>query len=363
MTQQRPNLNLKRDNNSHNKFLQSSRSIILLGMNNFYRQILGAAMLTIFLGSCSDMGEPEILLPQLGLDVNQVDFSAITIGNSQTQQIAVYNTGAGELQGTLTLVQDSLVYALHPEGAFTLAAGDTLFATLSFLPGSETHYTATILITSDDPGQQEVSIQVLGSGTAALIPVLSLSRTSIDFGSIFNGETSQEQVTFTSTGTDTVRITNLQLDLDVFVSNAVLPLTLAPGETQLVTITYQPSSSADHSGSMVITSNSSGSPQTISLAGKAEAEISYAASVQPIFNSSCIGCHGTSGGLNLSSYSQLMSGGNTGGVVITDDGVNSRLVKKLRGTAGSQMPLNGSALSEATINIIENWINQGALDN
>ena len=40
------------------------------------------------------------------------------------------------------------------------------------------------------------------------------------------------------------------------------------------------------------------------------------------------------------------------------------MVKKLRGTAsGLQMPKNQDPLDEATINLIETWINEGALDN
>ena len=37
------------------------------------------------------------------------------------------------------------------------------------------------------------------------------------------------------------------------------------------------------------------------------AQVDYNAQIQPIFNSNCTQCHGTSGGLNLSSYSDLMS--------------------------------------------------------
>ena len=91
--------------------------------------------------------------------------------------------------------------------------------------------------------------------------------------------------------------------------------------------------------------------------------ISYSSTIQPLF-SSCAGCHGNSGGLSLSSYVNLMSGGNSGAVVIAGNGSGSLLVKKLRGTAsGLQMPKNQDPLDDATINLIETWINEGALDN
>ena len=87
--------------------------------------------------------------------------------------------------------------------------------------------------------------------------------------------------------------------------------------------------------------------------------ISYTATIQPIFNTNCTGCHGGSGGLTLTSYSDLM--GNN--VVDPGDGAASKLIQRLKGTSGTQMPQNQDPLDEATINLIETWIDEGALDN
>ena len=92
--------------------------------------------------------------------------------------------------------------------------------------------------------------------------------------------------------------------------------------------------------------------------------ISYTATIQPIFSTNCTGCHGGSGGLNLGSYSTLMSGGNSGTVVISGNGSGSHLIQKLQGTAsGSQMPKGGILFDETTINLIKTWIDEGALNN
>ncbi|MDP6684895.1 MAG: c-type cytochrome domain-containing protein [Candidatus Marinimicrobia bacterium] len=92
--------------------------------------------------------------------------------------------------------------------------------------------------------------------------------------------------------------------------------------------------------------------------------VSFISDIQPIFNVNCMGCHGNSSGLNLSTYSNLMNGGNSGSAVIPGDGANSLIIQKLRGTGpGSQMPLGGNALDESLISLIETWINEGALNN
>ena len=92
--------------------------------------------------------------------------------------------------------------------------------------------------------------------------------------------------------------------------------------------------------------------------------ISYSGYVQNIFNDNCINCHGISGGLNLTSHENLMLGGISGATIIPNDGSNSLLIKKLRGTAtGGQMPPQ-CCLDESTIiTLIETWINEGAENN
>jgi len=99
--------------------------------------------------------------------------------------------------------------------------------------------------------------------------------------------------------------------------------------------------------------------------------VSFAGQIQPVFNANCINCHGTSGGLNLTagvSYSQLYhipasSSCTSLHRVFPNDADNSVLYKKVAGiTCGSRMPLGGS-LSQTEINLIHDWINQGAQNN
>jgi hypothetical protein len=61
-----------------------------------------------------------------------------------------------------------------------------------------------------------------------------------------------------------------------------------------------------------------------------------------------------------------MSGGNSGLVIISENGAGSYLIKKLRGAdtiSGGQMPAIGCCLDEPDIQLIETWIDEGALEN
>ncbi len=87
--------------------------------------------------------------------------------------------------------------------------------------------------------------------------------------------------------------------------------------------------------------------------------VNYSTDIQPIFNAHCTYCHGVSGGLTLTSYSDLMEND----VVEPTNSTASKLIQKLRGTLGTQMPKNQDPLDETTINLIETWIDEGALHN
>jgi hypothetical protein len=104
--------------------------------------------------------------------------------------------------------------------------------------------------------------------------------------------------------------------------------------------------------------------------------VSFSAQIQPIFTASCVnaGCH-PGGGAPFSlasgqSYSNLVnqpaSVGSCQGQMRVQPANpdNSVLVKRLEGsTCGNQMPLGGTPLSAASIQLIRDWITQGAQNN
>ena len=94
------------------------------------------------------------------------------------------------------------------------------------------------------------------------------------------------------------------------------------------------------------------------------AQVDYATQIQPIFNANCTSCHGSSGGVNLSSFEALMgSTGNFYGssLVVAGDPDASGLVDKIEPNPqnGSRMPQGGS-LQQSEIDLIRQWITEGA---
>ena len=102
---------------------------------------------------------------------------------------------------------------------------------------------------------------------------------------------------------------------------------------------------------------------TAALTSLVFSQISYTNQIQPIFNSNCTGCHmgGGAATLNLTDYNGMMAGGVSGLVVISGDHYNSDLYNRItlpEGAAGSMPP--NDPLSQEEINLIADWINEGA---
>lgn len=96
------------------------------------------------------------------------------------------------------------------------------------------------------------------------------------------------------------------------------------------------------------------------------AQIDYGTQIQPIFNASCVGCHGGTSGVFLDNYNDVMNsvGSQYGRAIVTPgNATDSPLYDKLLPNPqfGNRMPSGGS-LSEAQISLIRDWINQGALE-
>ena len=88
------------------------------------------------------------------------------------------------------------------------------------------------------------------------------------------------------------------------------------------------------------------------------AQVDYDSQIQPIFNERCTSCHGSMGGLNLTSYENLMGGGLSGDEVIPYDHSSSELWQRIN---SGQMPPGNNDLNDNEVDLIAQWIDEGAM--
>ena len=93
------------------------------------------------------------------------------------------------------------------------------------------------------------------------------------------------------------------------------------------------------------------------------ATVSFAHDVLPIIESRCTNCHGgdrVEKGLNLKTYADMMAGSENGPVVTAGNAADSKLVELI---VTQKMPKRGPKLTPPQVQLIAEWVNQGALNN
>ncbi len=114
--------------------------------------------------------------------------------------------------------------------------------------------------------------------------------------------------------------------------------------------------------------------------GGGDGMVSFAGQIQPIFDARCTVCHQAGGLADILGITlRLVPGESYNGLVnqpssqradltrvVPGDSTSSLLFLKVSSNTppvGSRMPLFGAALSQAEIDLIRDWIDQGAQDN
>ena len=106
----------------------------------------------------------------------------------------------------------------------------------------------------------------------------------------------------------------------------------------------------------------------ILLLSKLFAQIDYNDQIQPIFDNNCISCHNGggayAGNLDLSSYAETIEGGGSGNTVVPNDHASSILYQRIILPESDQesMPRNSTPLSQSDIDLVAQWIDEGALE-
>ena len=97
----------------------------------------------------------------------------------------------------------------------------------------------------------------------------------------------------------------------------------------------------------------------------ADSKVDFAKDIQPLLKENCFKCHGTEkqkGKLRLDSKEAALKGGKAGPAFVAGDAGKSEIIRRLTlpKTDDDFMPSEGEPLAKAQIDLIRDWINQGA---
>lgn len=283
-----------------------------------------------------------------GLTVTQEVLTAITVspspssgfvgGSLSFQAAGTFNNGtnSNNVNSLVTWSSSNPTVATINSGnglaQLNQAGSATITATRASSPGvtgTSALTVSAIVLTSITVTPAAPSIQVNATQQFTAAGVFSDSSTSPNVNS---------QVTWSSTNTGVATI-----------NSSGLATGLAAGST---TITA--------------TRIGGGVSGSATLTVTAPAGVSYSAQIAPLWQQfGCVGCHPGNGGYSMGSYAQVVGNGSSGPAVIPNNAAGSNLYRKIAGTqtSGSRMPVGGPFMNASQLQLVADWINQGALNN
>jgi hypothetical protein len=204
--------------------------------------------------------------PAVTLSPPSLSFGNQTVNiGSGPQSSTLTNTG----NGTLTI--NSIRVAGNNHGDFpetnncgaSVPAGGSCQISVTFKPSGTGSESASVSITDNAPGSPQ-SLPLSGVG---VLPAVTFSPTNLTFATQLVYSTSPAQkVTLTNTGLGVLKITSGKVS-GQFGVNTDCGETLASGAKCTASVTFKPTTKGPLSGSISITDNAPGSPQSVPLSG------------------------------------------------------------------------------------------------
>jgi hypothetical protein len=224
-----------------------------------------------------DIGAYELALAaKPAFSLSSLGFAGQQIGTSSAPQlVTLANTGATCFQFSTTQITGDFSQT-DSCAAAGIPAGGSCSYNVTFTPVTSGTRSGSLTVTGTD-GLTTSSPSVSLSGTGLTAPNVSLSAASLTFGPQPAGTTSTQAVTLTNTGQ--APLDNIGISTAApFSQTNNCPASLAGGTSCTISVAYAAGAVGTQTGSLSISDNAGGSPQTVALSGAA---VDFSVSVNP----------------------------------------------------------------------------------
>ncbi len=258
--------------------------------------------------------------PVLTAGSAQLSFGSVTVGTTSTQTLQITNTGRESLTVSSIAVSRSTFKISGIRFPLDLGPGSSHTFKTTFAPTSAL-VDSGLLTISSNASDPTVTIPLSGTGTAAQStgsPALALSASSLSFGSANVGTTTTQSLTLSNSGSAALVISNATVSGTGYTISALsLPLTLNPGQSTPLAVSFDPTAAGSSVGSVSISSNASVSPARVALSGTG-----VAVSTPVLALSSALLSFGSVNTGTTTTQSVTLSNSGTGALIISSASVS-----------------------------------------
>ncbi len=204
---------------------------------------------------------PSSPFPSLSVSPVAITFATTTVGQSSASQNVVIQNSGGQ---TLNISAISMTGDFsQTNSCSTLAAGASCNVAVVFKPTVSGTRSGNLTVASN-VGTVTVSL----SGAGSIPAVAGLSATALSFGNVkLNQPSAAQTLTVTNTGGAGLTISNIAITGDYAQTSPGCSATIVAGASCQISVVFTPTALGSRTGTITITSNGTGSPQTVALTG------------------------------------------------------------------------------------------------
>jgi hypothetical protein len=200
-----------------------------------------------------------------------ISFGSVPLGSTASQSVTISNEGTSNLTITQAAASAAGVTITGVNLPLVIDAGKRSTFDVVFAPKAAGTLAGHVSIMSN-VSTTPSTISVSGIGMASTA-VLSASVPALNFGSVIIGKSSALTVKLTNVGNSNVTISKVTVSGANYIATGVSAgLILSPGQSATVDLTFSPIGAGSFSGNVVIASNATNSPSTITLSGSSAAQ-------------------------------------------------------------------------------------------
>ncbi len=204
--------------------------------------------------------------PDIEVSPGAVDFGEVGLGSENTATLTVSNVGGGMLRlDSPRLAADTASVTLTALSSPMLAAGQSATMVVTWSSADGKTLADVVELPSNDPDEALTEVPLTGTlphGEIELTPAWH------DFGTVAVGITDAALLTVTNVGAGPLTVSSVALhatdaDLQLLDAGAlaVVPATLAPGDSTELTVTYAPSDGSGDEGTLAVFSDDPDTPE------------------------------------------------------------------------------------------------------
>ncbi len=194
-----------------------------------------------------------IVVPDISLDTNFLSFGSVYIDSTLNKPFIIANTGTAALIIDSVSVRDSLIFSVNPCSA-NILPGKSQTMVVTFKPRAEKSYIDTLTVLNND---STVTVAVNGVGVPTPFARIVVDSSSLNFGEVYIDSISRRSIVITNAGNIELILSDITTkDSTTFSVNPDFA-TIAPGDSQIVTVTFSPLQEQVYQDILTIANNDS----------------------------------------------------------------------------------------------------------